>query len=327
MEDLHVDQPVTPPCEVSIESLNDDTACASSVNLGVGILLPHDNHEPLNGDPACGSSAKKVQHMIIDGKGSNWHQSPIFAPHDKERKSLDSLPILDFDLLCATIAMQREPLSLDIQRDSCEVGVQRMWEGGVLDCFDNKEIALQTFCCPSITYGKNLKRAGFGSCISKGGIHFLLLSGALVSYVLFICAYGHRFLYSAIGLLICVAAYASYYRIQIRRRFNIKGSDSDGIVSAFDDSLNHFICGCCTLCQEARTLEMNNVQDGNWHGRGDTIWVGSYSMPTGSQNVEPAELKQPVVVTISTEHNRESDGHSWNQHQESCAPLMDHSHN
>lgn len=295
-------------------------------------------HEPSNdGSPAaslplhvphappdvCDSSANKTQHLILDGKGCNWHQSPIFAPQDKDRKSVDSLPILDFDLLCATIAMQREPLSVDIQRDACEVGVQRMWEGGVFDCFENREIALQTFCCPSITYGKNLDRAGFGSCIAKGGIHFLLLATALVSYILFLCAYGHQYLYAAIAALICVAAYASYYRIKIRRRFNIKGSDLDGVVNAIDDSVNHFICGCCALCQEARTLEMNNVQDGNWRGRGDTIWVGSYATPAGSQSIEPSELRPPVVITISSDHRTESDGHSWTHHQESSDPLME----
>lgn len=271
-------------------------------------------------------SDKKVQRVIIDGKGRNWHQSPILAlqPHeDKERKSMDSLPILDFDLLCATVAMQSEPLSLEVQRDAGEVGgVQRMWEGGVLDCFDNTEIALQTFCCPCVTFGKSLHRAGFGSCISTGGTYFALIAFAVTSYALFLCAYGRLFLYLALVLLLSVAACSGYYRIQMRRRFNLKGSDSDGVVSAVDDCLNHILCGCCTLCQEARTLEMNNVQDGNWHGRGDTVWVGSYAM---SEDSQPAELKQPVTITISTEpSSQESDHHSWDQTQGSHEPLMDH---
>lgn len=75
--------------------------------------------------------------------------------------------------------------------------------------------------------------------------------------------------------------------------------------------------------QEARTLEMNNVQDGNWRGRGDTIWVGSYATPAGSQSIEPSELRPPVVITISSDHRTESDGHSWTHHQESSDPLME----
>eukprot|EP00250_Pteridium_aquilinum_P006079 c16064_g1_i1 orf=555-1505(+) len=316
MEVSHIDE-IERPSNAASECL--PLLHEPSTNILSSSPLPHVPSEDVS---VCNSSSKRVQHLILDGKGSNWHQSPIFAPQDKDGKSVDSLPVLDFDLLCASIAMQREPLSVDIQRDACEVGVQRMWEGGVLDCFESREIALQTFCCPSITYGKNLNRAGFGSCITKGGIHFLLLAAALICYILFLCAFGHQYLYASIAVLICVAAYASYYRIQIRRRFNIKGSDLDGIVSAIDDSLNHFICGCCALCQEARTLEINNVQDGNWRGRGDTIWVGSYAMPTGSQSIDPSELREPVVITISSEDRTESDGHSWAQHQQSSDRMM-----
>jgi len=28
------------------------------------------------------------------------------------------------------------------------------------------------------------------------------------------------------------------------------------------------------MMQESRTLEMNNVEDGTWHGRGDKICIG-----------------------------------------------------
>ncbi|KAH7280247.1 hypothetical protein KP509_37G057700 [Ceratopteris richardii] len=264
-----------------------------------------------NGSSASDAPVKKTHRLIIDGIRSNWHQSPIFAPQDKETRLENGVSILDFDFLCASVAMQRDPLSVDAQRDAYEAGVQRMWEGGVLDCFEDKEIALQTLLCPSVTYGKNLSRAGFGSCVAKAGVHFLLLATALVTYVLFLCAYGHQYLYASIFILICAASYASFYRIQIRRKFNIKGKDIDGFVSAFDDSLNHFICGCCALCQEARTLEINNVQDGNWRGRGDTIWVGSYAMPANQQGTESLELKPPVIITISSSDR--SDNHSHGQ--------------
>jgi len=48
--------------------------------------------------------------------------------------------------------------------------------------------------------------------------------------------------------------------------------------------------------QESRTLEMNNVQDGTWHGRGDTICVGSYS----EGNKVFLELHPPPAVTTSS---------------------------
>ncbi|KAK6124452.1 hypothetical protein DH2020_041801 [Rehmannia glutinosa] len=45
-----------------------------------------------------------------------------------------------------------------------------------------------------------------------------------------------------------------------------------------------------------RTLEMNNVQDGAWHGRGDTICIGSLS-----EDSKPyLELSPPFVVSTKS---------------------------
>lgn len=48
------------------------------------------------------------------------------------------------------------------------------------------------------------------------------------------------------------------------------------------------------ILQESRTLEMNNVQDGTWHGRGDTICVGAYN----EGNKGNFELTAPPVISI-----------------------------
>ena len=41
--------------------------------------------------------------------------------------------------------------------------------------------------------------------------------------------------------------------------------------------------------QESRTLEMNNVQDGTWHGRGDTICIGSYGEASRFVELNPPD--------------------------------------
>lgn len=48
------------------------------------------------------------------------------------------------------------------------------------------------------------------------------------------------------------------------------------------------------LEQESRTLEINNVQDGTWHGRGDTICIGGF----GEGSKAFFELHQPPLVSI-----------------------------
>lgn len=48
------------------------------------------------------------------------------------------------------------------------------------------------------------------------------------------------------------------------------------------------------MMQESRTLEMNNVQDGTWHGRGDTICIGGF----GEKGKGLFELHPPPIVSI-----------------------------
>lgn len=50
------------------------------------------------------------------------------------------------------------------------------------------------------------------------------------------------------------------------------------------------------MMQESRTLEMNNVQDGTWHGRGDTICIGGFS--EGSKALY--DLHPPPLVSIKS---------------------------
>lgn len=52
------------------------------------------------------------------------------------------------------------------------------------------------------------------------------------------------------------------------------------------------------VMQESKTLEINNVHDGIWHGRGDTLCIGGY--PEGKSLLE---LHSPPVIvsTMSSE--------------------------
>ncbi|KAH9303946.1 hypothetical protein KI387_008350, partial [Taxus chinensis] len=241
----------------------------------------------------------------------------------------EGMAVLDFDVLCATVAMQSESLSFEFRRLADREGgggVQRLWEGGLMDCCDDRKILLETACCPSSTFGKNMRRGGFGTCVGQGIAHFLFGVSALVCYIVFGVTKVYSFLYLAITITVLLALYTGYFRTEMRRRFNIKGSDS-----ALDDCMHHLLCSSCTLCQflmiihfhectqEARTLEMNNVQDGVWHGRGDTILVGSYRESQKSS----VELQRPAVVTISPEAcSMNKTDHAWSRFPHQSEPLV-----
>ncbi|KAL4201854.1 hypothetical protein AMTRI_Chr02g260810 [Amborella trichopoda] len=239
---------------------------------------------------------------------------------EEDDKFLEGMAVLDFDMLCATVALQSQGLYSEKGRDlkgagGGGVGLQRMWEGQVFDCFEDRRIAIETGCCPCSTFGKNMARAGFGSCFLQGGIHLLIVMIALVCFIAYAVTSQICFLYVAGAFTISVGLYLGYFRIQIRKRFNISGTDG-----AMEDCVNHLLCHCCTLCQESRTLEMNNVRDGVWHGRSDTICIGG-SQREGS-NKPFFELQNPKECSMERPGNKTDENHSWNEGSNHSEPLM-----
>ncbi|GAB4831080.1 hypothetical protein Ancab_005090 [Ancistrocladus abbreviatus] len=195
---------------------------------------------------------------------------------EEEERLLGGMAVLDFDMLCSTVAMQTQGKWRLVENDSGQEGVEiggvfRMWEGEILDCFDDRRVAAESVCCPCYRFGKNMRRAGFASCFLQGTVYAILALSALLSCIAFTVTRRSYFLYLGVAFSISIGMYLGFFRTQMRKKFNIRASDSP-----LDDCVYHLICPCCTLCQESRTLEMNNVQDGTWHGRGDTICVGTF---------------------------------------------------
>ncbi|CAJ1961510.1 unnamed protein product [Sphenostylis stenocarpa] len=230
------------------------------------------------------------QERVEEGRDEN-------GEGEKERL-LDGKAVVDFDKLCSSVALRSAHGSWGKLRGGEEEhqgGVLRMWEGELLDCFEDRRIAFESACCPCYRFGKNMKLAGFGSCYIQAIVYFLLVIGALVTFVAYTITRTRYFLYLAVAFTIAVGAYLGFYRTRMRKKFNIKGSDN-----SLDDCAYHFVCPCCTLCQESRTLEMNNVQNGTWHGRGDTLCIASYR----DERKPLFELSPPSVVSMmSTDEN------------------------
>ncbi|KAL8045907.1 hypothetical protein ABFX02_08G144100 [Erythranthe guttata] len=226
---------------------------------------------------------------------------------EEEQYLMEGERVLDFDMLCSMVAVQAQKGGWgklnggggDREEDNLVPdggGVFRMWEGEIVyDCFDDRRLAIHSTCCPCYRFGKNMKRAGFGSSFIQGSIYLILVVVAISNVVAFIVTERRWFLYMAIAFVFLTGIYMGCCRTRIRKKFKIQGSES-----SFDDCVYHLICPCCTLCQESRTLEMNNVQDGIWHGRGDTICIGSVSELTPPSVVS---TKSPKVITMHKTSN------------------------
>ncbi|KAJ9136260.1 hypothetical protein P3X46_033352 [Hevea brasiliensis] len=238
-----------------------------------------------------------LERQAVDGKLVGVEEE---EEEEEKDRLMEGIAVLDFDMLCSTVALQTQGQWRKLETEDFGAndaiggefgGVFRMWEGEVLDCFHERRIAIESLCCPCYRFGKNMRRAGFGYCFLQETVYCILALSALLNFIAFIITKRHCFLYLAVAFTISIGMYLGFFRTQMRKKFNIRGSDS-----SLDDSVYHIFCSCCALCQESRTLEMNNVQNGTWHGRGDTICIGSYS----EGNKAIFELHPPSVISTKS---------------------------
>ncbi|KAG7033912.1 hypothetical protein SDJN02_03637 [Cucurbita argyrosperma subsp. argyrosperma] len=147
---------------------------------------------------------------------------------EEEEKLLEGVTLVDFDMLCSTVAMQTQgkwaklETTHDAPMEPDLGGVFRMWEGELLDCFDDRRIAIESTCWPCHRFGKNMARAGFGSCFLQGTVYSSLALGALCNFIAFLVTKRHYFLYPAIAFTISAVTYLGFFRTQMRRKFNIR---------------------------------------------------------------------------------------------------------
>ncbi|KAG5014906.1 hypothetical protein GmHk_08G021484 [Glycine max] len=125
-------------------------------------------------------------------------QERVMEEEDKERL-VEGVAVLDFDMLCSTVALRAAHGKWG------KLGVEdrgRRRRGG---------------CCPCYRFGKNMKRADFGSCYIQGAIYFLLAIGAFLNFIAFAVTRRHCYLY----LIVAFGAYLGFFRTRIRKKFNI----------------------------------------------------------------------------------------------------------
>lgn len=94
---------------------------------------------------------EKQERVVVVGVGVEKREE---AEEESER-FLEGMAVLDFDMLCSTVALRtqqgkwRSYENVSEEEEGGEGGgegggVFRMWEGQVLDCFEDRRIALES---------------------------------------------------------------------------------------------------------------------------------------------------------------------------------------
>ncbi|TKY47602.1 hypothetical protein E2542_SST29662 [Spatholobus suberectus] len=132
------------------------------------------------------------------------------------------------------------------------------WSGGILDIWNDISLAYLSLFCTFCVFGWNMERLGFGNMYVHIATFMLF---CMAPFWIFLLASVNidddnvRQALVAVGIVLCFLGllYGGFWRIQMRKRFNLPAYDfCFGKPSASDCAL--WLCCCwCSLAQEART--------------------------------------------------------------------------
>ncbi|KAJ6806434.1 uncharacterized protein M6B38_174485 [Iris pallida] len=160
-----------------------------------------------------------------------------------------------------------------IVRDNQRVEESRPeWVGGLFDIWDDISLAYLSFFCSCCVFGWNMDRLGFGNMY----VHiatFLLF--CLAPFFIFNLAAVNidneavREALGIVGILLCVFGllYGGFWRIQMRKRFNLPGNTFCCGKPAVTDCFQWLCCCSCSLAQEVRTADYYDVAEDKFYAK------------------------------------------------------------
>ena len=132
------------------------------------------------------------------------------------------------------------------------------WSGGILDFWDDISLAYLSLFCSFCVFGWNMERLGFGNMYVHIATFILFCMAPFWIFLLAAVNIDNetvRTLMAVTGIVLCVFGllYGGFWRIQMRKRYNLPAYSFCFGKSAVADCTLWLFCCWCTLAQEART--------------------------------------------------------------------------
>ncbi|KAK4277769.1 hypothetical protein QN277_015717 [Acacia crassicarpa] len=132
------------------------------------------------------------------------------------------------------------------------------WRGGILDIWEDLSTSYLSLFCTFCVFGRNMERLGFGNMYVHIATFILFCTAPFWIFILAAVDIDNdnvREALAAIGIILCFLGllYGGFWRIQMRKRFNLPAyTFCFGEPSISDCTL--WLCCCwCSLAQEVRT--------------------------------------------------------------------------
>ncbi|KAK9124661.1 hypothetical protein Sjap_014263 [Stephania japonica] len=144
------------------------------------------------------------------------------------------------------------------------------WRGGLFDFWDDISVAYLSLFCSCCVFGWNMERLGFGNMY----VH-------IVTFLLFCMAPFWIFNLAALnidnemvrgalsvtGIVLCVFGllYGGFWRIQMRKRFNLPANNFCCGKPGLTDCAQWLCCCWCSLAQEVRTVDYYDIVEDKFY--------------------------------------------------------------
>ncbi|KAI3994246.1 hypothetical protein MKX01_012503 [Papaver californicum] len=146
------------------------------------------------------------------------------------------------------------------------------WSGGLLDLWDDISLAYLSFFCSFCVFGWNMERLGFGNMYVHIATFLLFCLAPFWIFNLAAINIDNETVRGALGvtgIILCIFGllYGGFWRIQMRKRFNLPASYFCCGNPEVTDCLQWLCCCSCSLAQEVRTVDFYEIVEDKYYGR------------------------------------------------------------
>ncbi|XWS65780.1 hypothetical protein CRYUN_Cryun05aG0143100 [Craigia yunnanensis] len=133
-----------------------------------------------------------------------------------------------------------------------------LWSGGILDFWDDISLAYLSLFCSFCVFGRNMERLGFGNMYVHIATFLLFCMAPFWIFNLAAVNIDNETVREALGvtgIVLCAFGllYGGFWRIQMRKRFNLPAYNFCFGQPEISDCTLWLFCCWCSLAQEART--------------------------------------------------------------------------
>ncbi|KAL5232322.1 hypothetical protein ABZP36_031098 [Zizania latifolia] len=221
--------------------------------IGVGLTI----------SVAIGAAAFAGLYNIISPLGKDYDTEPIEVDQEAQASTEGIRP-------ATSRASLEKRYSFIQSEDRPFVETRPEWIGGLMDFWDNISLAYLSIFCSCCVFGWNMQRLGFGNMYVHIATFLLFCLAPFFIFNLAAVNINNENLREALGLTgiaLCFFGllYGGFWRIQMRKRFNLPANNFCCRNPEATDCFQWLCCCSCSLAQEVRTADYYDVAEGSYN--------------------------------------------------------------